>query len=284
LLYNRGEVWSMKAYLKDAFGTGSALRLICFAILILPAVIGVALKANNAAGSNVEFVYMSYFWVVIIASLICLFCDTLIISRMLDHEIFPRLSIARQKARSKPKMHREASHWKYLFANVVAMFTMDFVTIGVYFICGDWPFYMNAGGSVWHALWVTIQNCITSLFEYSYVIMLIIAYYMLILLYMIFALSSFRWLYRKINSALRFFIVLVLVMVIGYLLTLGPLLLSPFAAVNREGWLITLSFNRSGTLLHVLLMVAEAIVLFILTAILFRHKDVLPESKRDTQL
>ena len=284
MLYNREEVWSMKAYLKDAFGTGSELRLICFVILILPAVIGVALKANNAAGSNVELIYMSYFWVVIIASLICLFCDTLIISRMLDHEDFPRLSIVRQKARSKPKMHRAASHWKYLFANVVAMFTMDFLSIGVYFICGDWPFYMNAGGSVWHALWVTMQSCITSLFEYSYVIILIVAYYLLILLYVIFALSSLHWLFRKMNIKLRFFVVLALVMVVGYLLTLSPLLLSPFAAVNREGWLITLSFNRSGTLLHVVLMVAEVIVLFILAAILFRHKDVIPESKRDTQL
>ena len=273
----------MKAYLKDAFGTGSALRLICFVILILPDIIGVAMKANNAADSNFEFVYMSYFVVVIIVSLICLFCDTLIISRMLDHEDFPRLSIIRQKAR-KPEMHRAASHWKYLLANVVAMFTMDFMTIGVFLICGDWPFYMNAGGSVWYALWVTIQNFITSLFEYSYGIMLIIAYYMLILLYVIIALSSLQWLFKKMNPDLRLLIVLALVMVVGYLLTLSPLLLSPFAAVNREGWLITLSFNRSGTLLHVLLMIAEAIVLFILTAVLFRNKDVLRESKRDTQL
>jgi hypothetical protein len=163
-----------------------------------------------------------------------------------------------------------APRWKILLASIVAMMTLDFITMAVVITGEVWLSLTFAG------VWNTVIDFIRGGMDFPYFlyglqfILLLIAGYLLTMTFILFCVTAKKSIFYK--SRYPFLMTLLLACGCIYVLSLLLLILAPFGSVGRFGIFIIISLSDTALPFYILLTLLKAAGLFYLTSKLMERR------------
>ena len=251
----------MKAQFKYAFLTGIYIRSIIFAVIFAMMAIFITLGSLG--------------WMPVAAHITAVSLGGLAIAVMFAADIFSDVMIIRRMFVA-PEAYlyllTPVPRRKILFAGVITMLAMDFITMAVV-ITGEVWLSFNLTGFSWNLIEFSsaIRQNPSDLLYILWGIVMGIAGYLLTMMIILFGITAKKTIFFKMPASglLAFLLVCACV----YAISLLQLILALFGTVQRYGLLFIVNVNNS-TALFVLLLLAllEAAGLFIVTSKLMERR------------
>jgi len=160
--------------------------------------------------------------------------------------------------------------YKILLASILTMSMMDIITLAFAFVSQIWLTFNMIGNNIHETVWNLVRSYDGFAFHAVWLILLIIACYLLIVMVILFCVTMKKSIFFKIPAS--GFLSFLLAIGCFYAASLLQLILAPFCEVNRIGLTIMLTPGTSILPLFILLTLLEAAGLFVLTAKLLERK------------
>jgi hypothetical protein len=158
-----------------------------------------------------------------------------------------------------------------LFSSVITMMAMDIVTMAAVIMGEVLLSFSLAGEGVGNLVREAIMDAgASNVLFWFWSLALLIAGYLLIIMIILFCISARKSvLYSKPGGGL---LTAALAVAISYIVNMLPLVLAPFGDISRFAVFFTISLNRAGSVMFILLTLIEAAILFALTSRLLERK------------
>jgi hypothetical protein len=157
-----------------------------------------------------------------------------------------------------------------LLASVVVTAILDIVTMAVVITAEVWLSFILAGEEVWQTVWSFISTNSSAFLQGLWLVPLLVAGYMLLIMVILFCITAKKSILFKVPaSGLLAFI---LACACFYCISLLQLVLLPFGTVERYGLLILLTIGNNALPFYAMLMLLEAVALFVITSKLMERK------------
>jgi hypothetical protein len=249
----------MKVQFKYAFLTGINTRGIVFAVIFAMMAIFITLGSLG--------------WMPVAAHITAVSLGGVAIAVMFTANIGSDVSIIRRMFTAPGAylyLLTPVPRRKILFASVIAMLAMDFITMAAVIIGEVWLSF-NFTGLGWNIIFSYLQQNSGDLLHVIWGIPLVIAGYLLILMIILFGVTAKKSIFYKMPASglLAFLLACACI----YAVSLLQLILALFGAVQRYGLFIIVNVNSSAALpALVLLTILEAAGLFFVTSNLMERR------------
>jgi hypothetical protein len=250
----------MKAQFKYAFRTGLAFRGEAFAVIFAMDAVFIALGSLGLLPFAAQVTAVSLGGVAIAAMLVFdIIGDVAIMRRMFsvpEAYLYALTPVPRRKI---------------ILASVITAAILDIVTMAVVITAERWLAFILAGKetsrAVWDAMSTQSQDYLYTFFWFT---LLLIAGYLFLMMVILFCITVKKSILYRIPASglLTFF----LACACFYVTSLLQLVLIPFGAVDRYGLLIILNIGWNALPFYALLLLLEAIGLFLMTSKLMERK------------
>jgi len=249
----------MKAQFKYAFRAGLNVRLTTFAIIFTMNLVFIILNIFGALPFAGQVTAVSLGGVAIAVMMVVnVIGDVSIVSRMFSapgaylHALTP------------------APRRQILLAGVITMMIKDIVTMTVVITSEVILSLQLAGDNVISIVWTFIRsNTGDILYGLLYTSLLIVGYMFVMMIIMFCITVNKSIFYQKRLGGLMTGI---LAVAVCYVFTLSSFLIAPFGTVQRIGMNFMITAGTAGSIAYIILILAQAAILFILTSKLMERK------------
>ena len=159
---------------------------------------------------------------------------------------------------------------KTLLASVITMIVMDVVTMAIAITGQVWLAFNLAGLYMNQSIWAMVGSYVSALPIILFTAAYLIVLYLLVMMVILFCITARKSIFFHKRSGLLLTFLFAIATI--YVINLIPIILAPFAYVERFLFVIALYLGPVGSVLYPILLFIISAVLFVMTSKLMERK------------